>query len=406
MTVDGMCKMKSERIESLDSLRGFAALSVVIHHCLLVFPVFLAANFLAPMLSRPFVNVMSHTPLHTIWDGHEAVILFFVLSGFVLSLPYYGEKRTTYGSFLIKRFFRIYVPYLVAIGISMLLLSIHAPLLDNARPFAASSWFFSMWNEKDSFKMLVNLMLMSGRFTQTIDTATWSLVHEMRISIVFPVIPWFIKRTKATWQVLAVLSFLIIGTLTIGKFPFQLGNSIYYTAFFICGSWFAYHRYSISLRIQSLRTFEQWLFALAALLLYNWTWLIPNFGHMPVLRDLDSVTPTSDFFVSIAGMIWMSLIVAPGRAQRFMMHSAFRWLGKVSYSLYLIHPIILLTIIWALSHFLPLFLCVMLVPPVSLVVAGIMNRFVEVPAMNWGRSLATRLAATPSAATSVDSTSS
>ena len=44
--------------------------------------------------------------------GPEAVILFFVLSGFVLSLPAVNGRPQTYPTFITRRIFRIYVPYL------------------------------------------------------------------------------------------------------------------------------------------------------------------------------------------------------------------------------------------------------------------------------------------------------
>ena len=42
--------------------------------------------------------------------GHEAVIFFFVLSGFVLSIPFY-RRFVPYTPWIIKRCCRIYLPY-------------------------------------------------------------------------------------------------------------------------------------------------------------------------------------------------------------------------------------------------------------------------------------------------------
>ncbi|MEH7247503.1 acyltransferase family protein, partial [Neobacillus niacini] len=75
----------SNRLEELDSLRGIASLTVVIHHTLLTLPIFLAAHQ-HEQINSTIVKIFTNSPLHIIWGGHEAVILFFVLSGFVLSL--------------------------------------------------------------------------------------------------------------------------------------------------------------------------------------------------------------------------------------------------------------------------------------------------------------------------------
>ena len=96
---------EGQRLHELDSLRGLAALSVVACHCLKV---------------RSGVGfgwllwLLDHTPLGIVRASHEAVIFFFVLSGFVLALPFLsGPVR--YRAFLAKRVCRIYLPYYAAL---------------------------------------------------------------------------------------------------------------------------------------------------------------------------------------------------------------------------------------------------------------------------------------------------
>ena len=88
------------RFASLDSLRGIAALGVVITHVL---------QYGFPALA------LNHTPLRMLVNGRCFVIFFFVLSGFVLSI---GLLRTDgmreYPLYLLRRFARIYLPYLAA----------------------------------------------------------------------------------------------------------------------------------------------------------------------------------------------------------------------------------------------------------------------------------------------------
>lgn len=63
----------NNRFNEFDSLRGLAAVSVVLCHLL-------------PLGNYTLINTLDKTPFHLLWAGHEAVILFFILSGFVLSL--------------------------------------------------------------------------------------------------------------------------------------------------------------------------------------------------------------------------------------------------------------------------------------------------------------------------------
>jgi peptidoglycan/LPS O-acetylase OafA/YrhL len=80
---------RSARVTSLDGLRGLAAVVVLVHHALLAAPVFAAAYYGGSVADR--VGGMAwafiYTPLHLIWAGTEAVYLFFVLSGVVLTFP-------------------------------------------------------------------------------------------------------------------------------------------------------------------------------------------------------------------------------------------------------------------------------------------------------------------------------
>ena len=101
--------------KELDSLRGLAAITVLNGHYLNLFKV----------KQGPFVGLgekveLAHkTPLFALMAGHESVMLFFVLSGFVLSLPFLNGRTVNYGSYAIRRTFRIYVPYLAALALAL-----------------------------------------------------------------------------------------------------------------------------------------------------------------------------------------------------------------------------------------------------------------------------------------------
>ncbi|WP_368259248.1 acyltransferase family protein, partial [Blautia wexlerae] len=73
------------RLRSLDGLRGLAAVIVLVHHALLVIPA-LAAPYYGQTVQPGLPWLLVHTPLHLLWAGTEAVYLFFILSGLVLTL--------------------------------------------------------------------------------------------------------------------------------------------------------------------------------------------------------------------------------------------------------------------------------------------------------------------------------
>jgi peptidoglycan/LPS O-acetylase OafA/YrhL len=99
---------KPPRFAELDSLRGLAALAVVLSHFTGVY-----------LNTRHYTVFLYKFPMRILLDGRAAVILFFLLSGFVLSLPY-RQRGLEYGTFLVRRICRIYLPYLGALLLAVL----------------------------------------------------------------------------------------------------------------------------------------------------------------------------------------------------------------------------------------------------------------------------------------------
>lgn len=65
-----------KRFAELDSLRGIAAFLVMSSHLIM----------LEFYNKSEYYHLLDDTPFRIFWSGHQSVILFFVLSGFVLSL--------------------------------------------------------------------------------------------------------------------------------------------------------------------------------------------------------------------------------------------------------------------------------------------------------------------------------
>ena len=91
--------MQVSRYDSLDSMRGIAAALVVLNHCYCAFA----------DKSEGAVWWLANTPLRMLVSGRPSVILFFVLSGFVLAVSL--EKGMKYRDFVVRRFCRIYLPF-------------------------------------------------------------------------------------------------------------------------------------------------------------------------------------------------------------------------------------------------------------------------------------------------------
>ncbi|MEE9321737.1 MAG: acyltransferase [Granulosicoccus sp.] len=97
------------KLLQLEALRGFAALYVVLHHTIHV-NYFVAGLDIGRLLRF----------------GQEAVILFFLISGFVINHSFRTGNDFTFRTYFIKRFTRIYIPLFVVFAVGFLTESFNA----------------------------------------------------------------------------------------------------------------------------------------------------------------------------------------------------------------------------------------------------------------------------------------
>jgi peptidoglycan/LPS O-acetylase OafA/YrhL len=118
--------------------------------------------------------------------GRASVILFFVLSGFALSLAVRAGASFGYRTFLLRRLCSIYLPFAVAI----LLAAMSCRLVTTGPMPGMGPEFNNYWTVGfASWPDIRDLLLMLGRYRDTIlDAPVWSLAHELRISLIFPLL--------------------------------------------------------------------------------------------------------------------------------------------------------------------------------------------------------------------------
>jgi peptidoglycan/LPS O-acetylase OafA/YrhL len=104
------------RLDYLDSIRGFAALVVVLGHCwLATAPASLSSHgSLSTTVASSVTGVLFYGLAKFFESGRTAVMIFFVLSGFVLTCSLMARPMP-YVSYAVKRVFRIYPAFLIVI---------------------------------------------------------------------------------------------------------------------------------------------------------------------------------------------------------------------------------------------------------------------------------------------------
>jgi hypothetical protein len=138
------------RLTSLDAVRGIASFSVVLCHCWAAIPD-AARTSLSSSMWSPLLGLFT--------NGDAAVIIFFVLSGYVIALPFFRGTQPSYPRYLLKRFCRIYIPFAVVISIAALL----ARFTDIGEPLAGvGDWLNEQMSSADAPAVLAGHFLMIG----------------------------------------------------------------------------------------------------------------------------------------------------------------------------------------------------------------------------------------------------
>jgi peptidoglycan/LPS O-acetylase OafA/YrhL len=368
--------VRPARYIELDSLRGLAALVVVLHHLRLLWqgdarPASAILRSLLPLASSV---------------GNGAVILFFVLSGFVLSLPAVGGRPQTYLTFVIRRVFRIYLPYLAALTVSVAgAFWLHGIVTGN-------SWFHVSWSEPVSWHLVLQHVMFVGVYnTYQFDDPIWSLVHEMRISLVFPLLCAFVLRFKSKWSFVIAFGLTAIAEV-IQKPPFLIGwpiaESVHIAGLFVLGIFLARERSSLGARfLRQPRRFAAVPIAMIVACLFLYFFVGPRPTNSIERLFPHVMTCIRHWLVALSSGGLMIISMNSASLKRVLHWPPIHFLGEVSYSLYLWHFVVMLYCVHLLYGELPLWVILCLVFVLSIAVSWCSYRWIEKPSMNLGRKL-------------------
>jgi peptidoglycan/LPS O-acetylase OafA/YrhL len=390
------------RYAQLDSLRGIASLQVMNHHILLMAPVIFAydINFRhSEILKEKLAFILTFSPLHFIWQGPEAVLFFFVLSGFVLSSALKGGFTIRkYNQYLIKRFFRLYVPFIAVILLSMIMRAI---VFNDTDTSLLSSWFNGMWNHQVSTKEFFDLIFFKFRDVHNIVTTLWSIEVEIKISVLIPLILLILNFfQKHTWlNLLLNIACLVIALLVtqntrthgVNDPTLVYDEIILRSTFpFIAGIFlFKYHETLIRPFINMPRALLIIIF-LITLMFYNVDWLAWTLSGTAINQYLSFIFGNNDEVKVICSCLFI-IISFNKYAQNILLKKQLIWLGKISFSLYLVHPIMIMSFGRLLIPFLHILIIQFIVAIASLVFAYIIYIALELPSNNLGRRLSAKL---------------
>lgn len=327
--------MRSDKVQYLEGLRGIAAMQVVLLHFVTGF--------------MPDTAQHAWPPLRVLFDGHTAVYVFFLISGAVLT-PSFARPDSFIGK-LVKRIVRLGIPVAVAAAIATVLLA----SLPNAHLLAATLTG-STWLAMDSSgaptlthlarEIGLDSLLLGYRETtlfapladhlplmeQSLDAPFWSLHLELYGS--FLVLLLVSLRARSAWLYRAAIAAtaLLFGTHPL--FLFVLGH--------LSAPMLGRRPGAIKATLGTV------LLVLGIAMCTTKDWHAVEVLRLWLSDSEAAFSPNLFQFQSQLGAIalYFGVVLCPG-VWRLLESRPFRHLGRLSFSIYLLHFPILFSLVCA-----------------------------------------------------------
>jgi exopolysaccharide production protein ExoZ len=344
-----------DRIHSLDYLRGIMATSIMLYHFGYWSGIKHDANMLLGRL------------------GIYGVSIFYVLSGITLYNVYKDKltfEKKTIIDFFVKRIFRIF------------------PLLYVANTLTILLNFYKTHRFPNFNLIFLNYTGLFGFISpdKYLSVGAWSIGNELVFYVIFPILILSIRHNKTLWLILSGIG-LLLGVyfgyeilVENTPLPEQWGNYVNpFNQFwlFLGGVFMAWSSPFVKSKLSNS------IIAIGLILLIIFFVFFPvGSSQIFLVTKLNRV-----IFVILSvgisiGFFWLDWSFLPSVCTKIL-----SFLGKTSYSIYLLHPITFLVLKSLNLRFfhLPNTLIYLIGISCSLFLANFVYNFIEKPMINWGK---------------------
>jgi peptidoglycan/LPS O-acetylase OafA/YrhL len=363
---------KKNTIPILDGVRAFACLIVIWFH------IYRIPRDMHVWATQPSVHTLLNSFL---FFGKYGVTLFFVLSGFLLFLPFakallFEKTWPSIRQFYLRRVFRILPAYYLSLILIVLL-------------FQRQYLQPQHWNELGLF--FAFFMDSSHATFKQLNAPFWTLAIEWQYYMLLPLlvlgmrlIVWRVKQNARLPMTIACILALIawglfsryIGTYFLDQHPSEtvlvprsMLNGILFFTYGVSGKYledfgvgmllslcFVYAQHpSISPKVRTtLQKLSPWLWGaglLCLLVMILWSYNQSYVNKWPLFTNPIFYTHyylVSEFCISLSfGLCVLALLFGSAWLKWSFEWSPLRWIGMISYSLYMWHlPFLLVFITW------------------------------------------------------------
>ena len=309
---------QTPRIQIIDFLRGLSCLGVLLYHVRVELWVGWWQIRWYPQEYSSFVKTIAWLSIPTPFLGY-AILLFFLISGFCIHYPNTaGDTNPCWKTYFIRRFWRIYPAYLGAlvltVGISFLCFKI---------------WGDQTWDMEKVFRVATlsqNYPPGNGQFLS--NPSLWTIPLELEFYILYPIA--FCLFGKMRSFMLWIISFIISAvSIYLSK---QGHNWLSFTAFFLWPSWLLGAWVSQLYRDQKLNGLKLYYQVPVISISLSFALLSRTQGWEAWAQYIAWTIFYLFFFIFCLGN---QTLLNKFISQRIL--GGISWIGKISFSLYLIH---------------------------------------------------------------------
>lgn len=367
----------SGKLGYLESIRGLAALAVVFAHILAVYLPGVMLPGISGATNKLLGELFFGLPLGFLVSGHFAVVLFFVLSGFVLTFKFFkSNNQQDLHKQAAKRFLRLGIPIFVIVLIAYFMLA--GGLMGNTAkvveltgsPEAARNFNFTT-NLGDAFHAATVGVIAENDVK--LNPVLWTMPIEFFGSFIVFGLAAFVVKVRRRW-------FVYAGAILL------LGDS-YYTCF-ILGMMLAdivQNTNFIDFVKEKVNKF--YYVAVAAIVWVVACFPSPSSGLDNTIYetlvtpgvDISYIYRISQFF---GALLLLTLVLCSVRLQKLLNGRALVFLGGISFAVYLLHYLIL----YSAGHTTYVISRTMFSSGLSTVIAGVVTLTITlVAAVIWKR---------------------
>ncbi|MFL5730468.1 MAG: acyltransferase family protein [Cytophagaceae bacterium] len=321
---------KINHILYLDGLRGVAALVVCVHHFLVAF--YPAMHSGDPKSSHFSLDLnfaegyFTNTPLNILYGGNFCVCIFFVLSGLVLSYRFMRDRdEEIIIASAVKRYIRLIIPIFCSVMLVFILIKLSLFYNKEAAVFTKSDWWLgSFWNFNPSIKEMLHytfidiFLSVNGLYNTTL----WTMYYELYGSFLVFGIAIIVTRLRKRYLLYFILccAFFIL-------------KQNYYIAF-VTGVFLSDCLVNGKLEILNKPVFAGLILLTA---LYFGSHPITGYHSIYKVLEVFKVEDPFIFYHIVGAFFTLLLAVSYSPLQKLLSKKSFLFLGRLSFSMYLLH---------------------------------------------------------------------